>query len=613
MSKHSSSAIHPIISEVTQTIIERSQLSRQNYLSQMRQQYRDKPHRSQLSCTNLAHSFAASPDEEKLILKQSHGAANIAIVTAYNDMLSAHQPFQHYPDQIKETLLKSGHTAQVAGGVPAMCDGITQGQPGMELSLFSRDTIALSTAVALSHNVFDGILCLGVCDKIVPGMLMGALRFGHLPTIFVPAGPMGSGISNSEKAQVRQKFAEGKASNEDLLESESKAYHSAGTCTFYGTANTNQMLMEVMGLHIPDAAFSAPESQLREQLTRAAAARIAEISALGNNYTPLAEVVNEQCIVNAMITLMATGGSTNLIIHLTAIARCAGIKITLDDFDRLSQVIPLIARVYPNGKADVNQFHHAGGSSQIIKELLDANLLHENVTTISGGNLRDYCRRATLDTDGELAYDLQSNVQADDEIIRTASAPFAVQGGIKRLKGNIGDAIIKVSAVPEEQWLIKAPARVFSDQADFISAFHEGLLTGDFVAVLRFQGPKANGMPELHKLMPLLGVLQDRGQKVALLTDGRLSGASGKVPAAIHCCPEAIKLGPIAQIEEGDMIELDCHKGTVNVVDHDLSNRPFAQPPAGHVSGIGRELFAVFRHSVTNTSEGAISIQWHDQ
>lgn len=609
MTSKSPAKINSTVSEVTQTIIERSKKSREHYLAQMRQQAQTKPHRSELSCTNLAHTFAASNDSEKVILKQIHRNANIGIVTAYNDMLSAHQPFQYYPDIIKQTLLKLGHTAQVAGGVPAMCDGVTQGQAGMELSLFSRDTIALSAAVGLSHNVFDGILCLGVCDKIVPGLLMAALRFGHLPCIFVPAGPMSTGISNSEKAKTRQLFAEGKATQEELLESETKSYHSAGTCTFYGTANTNQMLMEVMGLHLPDSAFCAPDSELRQAFVEGAASRISEITNLGENHVPIADVVSEKSIVNAMVTLLATGGSTNLIIHLTAIARCAGIKITLDDFDQLSDVVPLIARVYPNGKADINQFHFAGGTSRVIHELLTAGLLHNDVITVAGTTLSDYAKRAVI-KDGQISYQVLDDGELDPDIIRAPAEPFAKVGGIKRLSGNLGNAIIKVSAVPEEHWQIKAPARVFHDQVDFIEAFHEGLLTGDFVAVLRFQGPKANGMPELHKLMPLLGVLQDRGQKVALVTDGRLSGASGKVPAALHICPEAMQLGAISQVEEGDIIELDCHTGTLNVTSTDLSTRPFAQAPSGHVSGVGRELFSVFRHSVGPTSEGAISIPW---
>lgn len=597
-----------IVHQVTETIKKRSASMRADYLTQMRHQAQNKPHRSQLSCTNLAHTFAASSDDEKVILKQIHSNANIGIITAYNDMLSAHQPLQHYPEIIKQTLLAQGHTAQVAGGVPAMCDGITQGQEGMELSLFSRDTIALSTAVGLSHNVFDGVLCLGVCDKIVPGLLMAALRFGHLPCIFVPAGPMPSGISNSDKAATRQRFAEGKASSEELLESESQSYHSAGTCTFYGTANTNQMLMEVMGLHLPDSAFCAPESNLRQAFVKQAATRISEITALTDQYTPIADVIDEKAIVNGMVTLLATGGSTNLIIHLTAIARCAGIEITLDDFDQLSDIVPLIARIYPNGKADINQFNQAGGPSRVIFELLSAGLLHNDVKTVVGNTLKDYAHRAEWTEQGINYHPTGS--ATDDHIIRTAAQPFATVGGIKRLKGNLGNAIIKVSAVPETHWHIKAPARVFHDQSEFIEAFHQDALTGDFVAVVRFQGPRANGMPELHKLMPLLGSLQDKGQKVALITDGRLSGASGKVPAALHICPEAMQLGAIGQIEDGDIIELNCHTGELNVTNTDLSTRPFAQAPSGHVSGVGRELFSVFRHSVGPTSKGAISIQW---
>lgn len=606
-----SHSVHPVVQQVTDTITERSAASRANYLSLMRQQAETKPHRSKLSCTNLAHTFAASEDQEKVILKQLHSHANIGIVTAYNDMLSAHQPLKNYPDQIKQTLIPLGHTAQVAGGVPAMCDGVTQGQAGMELSLFSRDTIALATAVGLSHNVFDGILCLGVCDKIVPGLLMAALRFGHLPCIFVPAGPMPSGISNSEKAKTRQKFAEGKATSEELLDSETQSYHSPGTCTFYGTANTNQMLMEAMGLHLPDSAFCSPESTLRQAFVKQAAVRVSEITGLTEHYTPIADVVNEKSMVNAMVTLLATGGSTNLIIHLTAIARCAGIKITLDDFDQLSAVVPLIARVYPNGQADINQFHEAGGTSRVIYELLSAGLLHEHVKTVVGNSLRAYAHKAEFKNDHIIYH--PAGTGTDKDIIRTVAKPFAAMGGIKRLKGNLGDAIIKVSAVPEAHWHIHAPARIFHDQADFMSAFHDNQLTGDFVAVVRFQGPKANGMPELHKLMPLLGVLQDRGQKVALVTDGRLSGASGKVPAALHVCPEAMQLGAISQIEEGDMVELNCHTGELKVTNTDLSTRPFAQPPSGHATGIGRELFSVFRHSVGPTSQGAISIQWETQ
>jgi phosphogluconate dehydratase len=610
MSSTPAPTVHAVVQSVTDEIRTRSQQSRDNYLALMRQQADTKPQRSKLSCTNLAHTFAASEDQEKVILKQLHSNANIGIVTAYNDMLSAHQPLQAYPDIIKQALLEKGHTAQVAGGVPAMCDGVTQGQPGMELSLFSRDTIALASAVGLSHNVFDGILCLGVCDKIVPGLLMAALRFGHLPCIFVPAGPMPSGISNSEKAKTRQRFAEGKATSEELLDSETQSYHSPGTCTFYGTANTNQMLMEAMGLHLPDSAFWPPESDIRHAFVRQAAHRVAEITGLTDEYTPIADVVDEKSIVNAMVTLLATGGSTNLIIHLTAIARCAGIQITLDDFDRLSSIVPLIARVYPNGQADINQFHHAGGTSRILYELLRAGLLHEDVKTVAGEGLSVYAQAADF-AEGEIRYQaIAFDKDKDNDIIRTVAEPFAAMGGITRLKGNLGDAIIKVSAVPETHWHIQAPARVFHDQSEFIDAFHAGKMTGDFIAVVRFQGPKANGMPELHKLMPLLGVLQDRGQKVALVTDGRLSGASGKVPAALHVCPEAMQLGAISQIEEGDMIELNCHTGELNVTSTDLSTRPFAQPPSGHTTGIGRELFSVFRHSVGPTSEGAISIQW---
>ena len=562
--------------------------------------------RSVLSCGNLAHGFAACPGADKRALKDGN-SANVGIVTAYNDMLSAHQPYETYPPLIKQALSEVGAVGQVAGGVPAMCDGVTQGQPGMELSLFSRDAIAMATAIALSHNMFDAALCLGVCDKIVPGLLIGALRFGHLPVIFVPAGPMRSGLPNPEKAKVRQLYAEGKVGRDALLDAESKSYHSPGTCTFYGTANSNQMLMEIMGLHIPGAAFINPGDPLRDMLTRAAAVRAAQIVAGGDSYIPLADIVDEKSIVNAIIGLHATGGSTNHTIHLIAIARAAGLIIDWDDFDDLAKVTPLLCRVYPNGPADVNHFHAAGGLGFVIRELLDAGLLHEDVNTVMGPGLRHYAAEP-FEVDGALTWRDAVTESANLDIVRPVSEPFAADGGLKVLDGNIGRSVIKVSAVKEEHRQVTAPAIVFESQDEMMARFKAGELNRDFIAVLRFQGPRANGMPELHKLTPALGSLQDRGFKVALVTDGRMSGASGKVPAAIHVSPEAALGGPIARVKDGDIIRLDAIAGTLELDGEGFDARPLASAPVTVQTGMGRELFTGFRQLAGPAEEGGLSI-----
>jgi phosphogluconate dehydratase len=606
---------HPVLVEVTERIIQRSRVQRQAYLNRIRAATRKgKVERSQLSCTNLAHAFAAMPVETKFRIKESVHA-NLAIISAYNDMLSAHQPLNDFPQWIKEEALAVGATAQFAGGVPAMCDGVTQGQPGMELSLFSRDVIAMSTAVALSHQMFDASIYLGVCDKIVPGLLIGALAFGHLPAVFAPAGPMTTGISNDEKAKTRQLYAEGKVGREALLESESQSYHGPGTCTFYGTANSNQMLMEVLGLHLPGSAFITPGTPMREALTRAAARQAIHISAAGEAFTPVADIIDEKSLVNAIVGLLATGGSTNHTMHLVAIGRVAGIELNWDDFDTLSRVVPLLARVYPNGKADVNHFHAAGGIGYVIRELLDAGLLHEDVNTIVGPGLRHYTREPWLDN-GELAWRDAPREPLDRDILRPASDPFSVDGGLKVLSGPLGRSVIKVSAVKPEYRLIEAPAVVFHSQDDMLEAFKRGELEKDLIAVVRFQGPRANGMPELHKLTPALGLLQERGFKVALVTDGRMSGASGKVPAAIHVSPEAAMDGPIARVRDGDIIRLDVDSGRLEVlVDADeWAARDGADADLHHNDyGVGRELFAVFRSAATTAEEGASSFalpQW---
>ncbi|WP_138511168.1 phosphogluconate dehydratase [Maricaulis alexandrii] len=603
--------LNPIIAKVTDRVRERSAKTRAAYLAQMRSAGEEGRNRSVLSCGNLAHGFAACPGGDKRALKDGD-SANVGIVTAYNDMLSAHQPYERFPALLKSALQEVGAVGQVAGGVPAMCDGVTQGQPGMELSLFSRDAIAMATAIALSHNMFDAALCLGVCDKIVPGLMIGALRFGHLPVIFVPAGPMRSGLPNPEKAKVRQLYAEGKVGRDALLDAESKSYHSPGTCTFYGTANSNQMLMEIMGLHIPGSAFINPGDPMRDPLTQAAARRAAAIVAHGDSYIPMAEIVDEKAIINAIIGLHATGGSTNHTIHLIAIARAAGILIDWDDFDDLAKVTPLLCRVYPNGPADVNHFHAAGGLSFVIRELLDAGLLHEDVQTVMGPGLRHYATEP-LQQDGELVWKDAVAESANLDVVRPVSDPFAADGGLKVLDGNIGRSVIKVSAVKPEHRQVSAPALVFESQDDFMDRFKAGELERDFIAVLRFQGPRANGMPELHRLTPALGSLQDRGFKVALVTDGRMSGASGKVPAAIHVSPEAALGGLIDKVQDGDPVVLDAAAGTLRVEVDGLADRPSALAPASAQIGMGRELFTGFRQLAGPAEEGGLSIPGLDQ
>ncbi|VTU45910.1 Phosphogluconate dehydratase (plasmid) [Variovorax sp. SRS16] len=603
-------SLHPVLAAVTDRIGDRSATPRAAYLARLEQARSKGPTRQALGCTNLAHGFAAAPAVDKIMLRELR-QPNIAIVSSYNDMLSAHQPFERFPALIKQAAREVGATAQFAGGVPAMCDGVTQGEPGMELSLFSRDVIAMATAVALSHNMFDAALCLGICDKIVPGLLIGALQFGHLPTIFVPGGPMPSGISNDEKARVRQRFAKGEVGRDALLESEEKSYHGAGTCTFYGTANSNQMLMEVMGLHLPGAAFVNPGTPLRDTLTAAAAHRAVEITAAGGEYTPVGRVVDERAIANAIVGLLATGGSTNHTIHLVAIARAAGIRINWDDFRDLSKAVPLLARVYPNGKADVNQFHAAGGMGYVIGELLDAGLLHGDTLTVAGaGGLARYRRQPALDDGGRLAWRDTPRASADAAILAPVSTPFSADGGLKLLTGNLGRAIIKTSAVKPEHRVVQAPAMVFDTQEAVIAAFDRGELQRDLIAVVRFQGPRANGMPELHKLTPILGVLQDRGFRVALVTDGRMSGASGKVPAAIHVTPECLAGGPFALVRDGDPIVLDSERGVLEAR-VDAAEWRSRQPAVADLGesrhGMGRELFAVFRANALSAEEGAIT------
>jgi phosphogluconate dehydratase len=595
------SNLHPTIVRVTDRIIERSRPTRAAYLDLIERQREAGTNRGVLSCGNLAHGFAAAEEDKPAI--RSGRAMNIGIVTAYNDMLSAHQPYARYPEQIKVFAREIGATAQVAGGVPAMCDGVTQGQAGMELSLFSRDTIALSTAVALSHAMFEGALLLGICDKIVPGLLIGALRFGHLPAILLPGGPMPSGIPNKEKARIRQLFAEGKATKEELLEAESASYHSPGTCTFYGTANSNQMMMEVMGLHVPNAAFANPGTKLRQELTRAAVHRVAEIGWAGNDYRPIGRVVDEKAIVNACVGLMATGGSTNHAIHLPAIARAAGIIIDWQDFEEISEAVPLLARVYPNGSGDVNDFREAGGMPFVIRELLDAGLLHGDVLTIAPSGMADYRTEPTLDGD-TLAWTPAPETSRDPTMLTPVADPFQPTGGMKLLAGNLGRAIIKTSAVDPQRRIIEAPARVFDNQDQVLAAFKAGELDRDVVVIVRFQGPAANGMPELHKLTPALGVLQDRGHKVALVTDGRMSGASGKVPAAIHLYPEALHGGPIAKVADGDLVRVDAVEGKIEVLAPDFLDRAPA-PFHDLRAGLGRELFRLFQGASDDAERGA--------
>ncbi len=600
--------LHPVVERVTARIAERSRKLRGDYLARMDAARESQPARRDLSCGNLAHGIAAAGADTRE-LRNGRGG-NIGIVTAYNDMLSAHQPMEHYPTLIRMAARNAGGSAQVAGGVPAMCDGITQGRAAMELSLFSRDAIAMSTAVSLSHEMFDAALMLGVCDKIVPGLLIGALSYGHLPVIFVPAGPMPSGIPNKQKAEVRQRYALGEATREELMDAEAASYHAPGTCTFYGTANSNQMLMEVMGLHMPGSAFVNPGTPLRDALTVAAAEQALRITALGDDYRPLARTVDEKAIVNAMVGLAATGGSTNHAMHLVAIARAAGLIIDWDDMDELSQATPLLARVYPNGSADVNQFHAAGGLGLVIRELIDAGLLHPDIACVHGGDLRQQTLEPHLD-DLKLHWREPPAKSLDDAIVRGVAEPFDREGGLRCLKGNLGRATVKISAVAPEFRRIEAQARIFESQDALLAAFKADELIGDFVAVVRFQGPRANGMPELHKLTPTLAALQDRGQRVALLTDGRMSGASGKVLAAIHVTPEALDAGALAKLRDGDIIRIDAEAGTMDaIVDAaDWNARAIAKPDliANH-SGHGRELFASMRRHVSSAERGACSL-----
>ena len=591
-------ALHRTIAAVTDRIIERSKPTRRNYLQLMAGQKERGINRTRLSCGNFAHGFAAAGEDKDAIRHVS--GANIGIVTAYNDMLSAHQPYARYPEQMKIFAREVGATAQVAGGVPAMCDGVTQGQPGMDLSLFSRDVIAFATAIALSHGMFDAAALLGICDKIVPGLLIGALRFGHLPMLLVPGGPMPSGLPNKEKQRVRQLYAEGKVGRDELLEAESRSYHAPGTCTFYGTANSNQMMMEMMGLHVPNAAFINPGTPLRQALTRAAVHRLADLARTGER--PLANVVDEKAIVNAMVGLLATGGSTNHFIHLPAIARAAGIIIDWQDFAELSSQVPLIARVYPNGAGDVNDFQDAGGMAFVTYTLSREGLIHADHLTAGADSIDAWVGNPELHGD-ELVW-RSSEESANIDVLRPVSDPFRVDGGLRLVKGNLGRAVFKTSAVDEDRWLVEAPARCFSDQNEVLEAFKAGELDRDVAVIVRFQGPRANGMPELHKLTPTLGVLQDRGHRVALITDGRMSGASGKVPAAIHVSPEALPDGPLARVRDGDLIRLDAREGILDAVAIDLATRPPVNSPSPP-TGTGRELFAMMRLHVDGAEAGA--------
>jgi phosphogluconate dehydratase len=595
------------VSAVTERLVKRSKETRSRYLERMEAQRSNQPRRKSLGCANLAHGFAACGVHDKEALRSGDGP-NLAIITSYNDMLSAHQPFETYPEIIRQAARAAGGTAQVAGGVPAMCDGVTQGETGMELSLFSRDVIALSTAVALSHQMFDAAVYLGVCDKIVPGLIMGALAFGHLPAVFIPAGPMTSGMPNEEKAKIRQLWVEGKISRAELLEAEAQSYHSPGTCTFYGTANSNQMLMEIMGLHLPGSTFVNPGTKLREAITRASARQALSITALGNRYTPISQIYDEKAVVNGVVGLLATGGSTNHTMHLIAMAAAAGIKLTWDDLADLSGKVPQLTRIYPNGTADVNHFHAAGGMGFLIQELLDAGLVHEDVTTIMGTGLSGYLQEPRLAADGALDWQKSASSSADLGVLRGAADPFQPTGGLNVLKGNLGTAVIKSSSIPKDRHVVEAPAKVFHSQEALLAAFKAGELNCDHVSVVRFQGPKANGMPELHRMTPPLSVLQNRGLKVALVTDGRMSGASGKVPAAIHVTPEAADGGAIAKIRNGDIIRVDADTGTleVKVPATEWSARaPVTADLSANSFGVGRELFSSFRRLAGRADEGA--------
>ncbi|MCV6594598.1 MAG: phosphogluconate dehydratase [Silicimonas sp.] len=594
--------LNATLAQVTDRVIARSEHTRAAYLDKIKTARAAGVRRAHLSCGNQAHAYAAmGGDKDRLVAEE---APNLGIITAYNDMLSAHQPFRDYPDLIKSAARAAGGTAQVAGGVPAMCDGVTQGQTGMELSLFSRDVIALATGVALSHNTFDAALYLGVCDKIVPGLVIAAATFGHLPGIFVPAGPMPSGLPNDEKAKVRQQFAAGEVGREALMAAEMASYHGPGTCTFYGTANSNQMLMEFMGLHLPGTSFIPPGTPLRDALTEAATRRALAITAHGNAYTPVGEILDERAFVNGIVGLMATGGSTNLVLHLPAMARAAGVLLDIEDFNDLSAVVPLMTKVYPNGLADVNHFHAAGGLGFLIRELLGAGLLHEDVETVAGGRLSAYASEPRL-TEGTLTWQDAAASSANDKILRPASAPFQATGGLRSLTGSLGRAVMKVSAVAPKHRVVEAPARIFEDQEAVKAAFKAGELTSDTVIVVRFQGPRANGMPELHGLTPTLSVLLARGLKVALVTDGRMSGASGKVPAAIHLTPEAADGGPISKLRDGDLVRVDAEAGTLDVLTPDVESRAPATPDlSANTAGMGREMFAAFRAHCTAASDG---------
>lgn len=594
--------LNDTIHRVTQRVIDNSRGSRSAYLELMDREGDRQVNRGTLSCSNLAHAYAGAEEDQKAIMLAR--GPNLGIVTAYNDMLSAHQPYYRYPERMKIWAREVGATVQVAGGTPAMCDGVTQGEDGMELSLFSRDTIALSTVVALSHAMYDGVALLGICDKIVPGLLMGALRFGHLPAIFVPSGPMGTGISNKEKQRTRQLYAEGKVGREELLASEMGSYHSPGTCTFYGTANSNQMMMEMMGLHVPGAAFVPPGAKLRQELSRAATHRLAALKKDGDDFRPLARVVDEKAIINAAIGLLATGGSTNHAIHIPAMARAAGIQFDWNDLAELSSAVPLVARVYPNGSGDVNRFHDAGGMAYVIGTLLDEGLAHDDILTIWDGGFEAYAREPGMDGD-DLAW-RDPGPSGDPEMLRPASDPFQADGGMRLVEGNLGRACFKSSAVKREHWSIEAPCRVFETQHAVNEAFKKGELDRDVVVVVRFQGPRANGMPELHKLTPALGVLQDRGYHVALVTDGRMSGASGKVPAAIHCTPEALGGGPLSRLRDGDIVTVSAETGTLSTTAYLDSREPAPQPHTQ--SGMGRELFAMFRANADGAEQGASSM-----
>tara|TARA_R110002012_G_scaffold34294_6_gene99263 strand:+ start:2326 stop:4182 length:1857 start_codon:yes stop_codon:yes gene_type:complete len=597
------------IVQITQRIIDRSAATRRAYLEKIAAEKSTTVHRASLSCGNLAHGFAACGKDDKATLRGVNHS-DVAIISAYNDMLSAHQPYQTYPEIIKAAIKETGGVAQFAGGVPAMCDGVTQGQPGMDLSLMSRDVIAMSSAVALSHNMFDGALMLGICDKIVPGLMIASMTFGHLPTVFVPAGPMPSGIPNKEKARVRQQYAQGEVGKEELLAAESASYHSAGTCTFFGTANSNQLVVEVMGLHLPGASFVAPNTPLREELTKAAARQVTRLTQQSGNYMPVGRMIDERSIVNAIVALLATGGSTNLTMHIIAFAKAAGIIINFQDFNDLSDAVPLLTRIYPNGHADINHFQQAGGMALLFKELIEAGLVHEDVETICGRGLTRYTQQPILEN-GQLKWIDGAKSSGDPEVIATAEKPFKADGGLKVMKGNLGVSVLKTSSLQAGSFVIKAPAVVFEDQHELDIAFNAGELDKDFIAVVRFQGPKARGMPELHKLTPPLGVLQDKGYKVALVTDGRMSGASGKVPAAIHLCPEALDGGLIAKINTGDMILLDGETGqlTLLVDEAELLKRENATFRVnGHHQGMGRELFGFMRRNLSSAETGACSL-----